>query len=160
MMMGKRVLAITAAFLAGAAALSADLFTKQIFFDQVFEEGAAFSFFGGMLRSTLHQNLGISFNVPIPFWLTLLITGIALGWAAALLIERVRMGRAVPSLLIGIFVGGVIGNVFDRIMLGYVRDWILLFGMSAINFADMFIAGSILAWVLRKPALRSPATRY
>ncbi|KAA0206236.1 signal peptidase II [Candidatus Uhrbacteria bacterium] len=147
-MIGKRILAVTAAFLAGAAALSVDLLSKQYFFDQVTAEGAAFSFFDGMIRSTLHQNLGISFNIPIPFWLVLLITGTALGWAVALLFERARIGRLISCIVLGVFIGGVIGNAFDRITLGFVRDWILLMGLSAINLADIFIAGSILAWII------------
>lgn len=140
--------AFAAALCTGAAGLFLDLSTKKIFFDGVSAEGAAFSYFGGMIRSTLHQNQGISFNIPIPLWLTLLITGIALGWAIALLIERARAGAVFPSLILGVFMGGVLGNVFDRIMLGFVRDWILLFGMSAINLADLLIAVGILSWLI------------
>jgi signal peptidase II len=132
----------------GAAGLFFDLYTKKIFFDAVTVEGSAFSFFNGLIRSTLHQNQGISFNIPIPLWLTILITGIALGWSVALLIERARTGTLPASILLGLFMGGVLGNVYDRIMLGFVRDWILLFGMSAINIADILIAGSLLAWIL------------
>lgn len=148
--------AFAAALCMGAAGLFLDLYTKKLFFDDASAEGAAFSYFDGMIRSTLHQNQGISFNLPIPLWLTLLITGIALGWALALLIERARAGFILPSLILGVFIGGVLGNAFDRIMLGFVRDWILSFGMSAINIADLLIAGSILAWIARKPITHNP----
>lgn len=147
-MFGQGMRALAAALFMGAAGLFLDLYTKKTFFDGVSTEGAAFSYLNGMIRSTLHQNQGISFNLPIPLWLTLLITGIALGWAVALLIERMRAGTIYPCMLLGIFMGGVLGNAYDRIMLGFVRDWILLFGMSAINIADALIAGSLLAWIL------------
>lgn len=146
-MTGKTLRAGAAALVSGAAGLSLDLYTKLVFFDRVGEEGAAFSFFSGLLRSTLHENRGISFNLPLPFWIVFLITGVALGWAIALLIERARSGAALPCAILGCFVGGVLGNVFDRITLGFVRDWMLLFGMSALNIADLLIAGSILAWL-------------
>ncbi|MCR4256589.1 MAG: signal peptidase II, partial [Candidatus Uhrbacteria bacterium] len=83
-------------------------------------------------------------------------TGIALGWAIALLIERARAGFILSSLMLGVFMSGVFGNVFDRIMFGFVRDWILLFGMSAINIADILIAGSLLAWIARRPITHNP----
>ncbi len=154
-MPGKRLRSYAAALCTGAAGLFLDLYSKSIFFDAVTTEGSAFSFFNGLIRSTLHQNQGISFNIPIPLWVTIFITGIALGWSVAILIERARAGVIPSSILLGLFMGGVLGNVYDRIMLGFVRDWILLFGMSAINIADMLIAGSLLAWILyaqHKPA--------
>ncbi len=146
-MSGKSAQAFAAALCTGAVGLFLDLYTKKIFFDGMDGEGAAFSLFEGLVRSTLHQNQGISFNLPIPLWLTFVITGVALGWAVALLLERARAGSLLPSLILGAFMGGVLGNVFDRITLGFVRDWILLFGMSAINIADLFIAGGVLAWL-------------
>ncbi len=147
-MLVKVLRGMTAALLAGAASFLADAWTKAIFFDTVTQEAGAFSFFDGLLRSTLHRNYGISFNLPIPTWATLLITGLALGWALAMLIERSRRGRLAACVILGVFIGGVIGNVYDRIALGFVRDWLLLFGRSAINVADLLIAGSLLAWLV------------
>jgi signal peptidase II len=145
-MSGKYFRAFTTALISGAVGLFIDLSTKSLFFDGAQREGSVFSIFNGVIRSTLHRNQGISFNLPVPFWITLLITGLALGWALALLIERGRKGAIFSCLILGSFIGGVLGNVYDRIAFGFVRDWILLFNMSAINLADLLIAGSILAW--------------
>lgn len=147
-MSGKVFRGISAALLAGAAAFLADAWTKAVFFDAVAQEGQAFSFFNGFVRSTLHHNYGISFNLPVPTWATLVITGLALGWAFAVLMERSRRGQILACMILGIFIGGVAGNVSDRIALGFVRDWLLLFGRSAINLADLSIAGSLLAWLI------------
>lgn len=158
-MSGKVLRGITAALLAGAAAFLADAWTKAVFFDVVTQEGQAFSFFDGLVRSTLHHNYGISFNLPVPTWATLVITGLALGWAFAVLMERSRRGQILACMILGIFIGGVAGNVSDRIALGFVRDWLLLFGRSAINLADLSIAGSLLAWLIfssRKERLTEP----
>ena len=138
----------TAAFISGAAVFVIDQWLKWKFFDQIHYESEAFSFFGGMIRSTLHHNYGISFNIPLPLPVVVLITGIALGWAIALLIERGRLGMIGLSLVIGIFIGGTLGNVFDRLTLGFVRDWLLLFGRSAINLADVVIGSSLLTFVV------------
>lgn len=144
----------TAAFVSGAAVFVADQVLKSVFFDRVTSEGAAFFFLNGLVRSTLHHNYGISFNLPVPLIVTVLITGVALGWAVALLMERARTGRLASSILIGIFIGGVLGNAFDRLTLGFVRDWLLLFGRSAVNLADGAIAGSLLVYILTPPACR------
>lgn len=155
---GKTLRGITAALLAGAAAFLADAWTKAVFFDAVTQEGQAFSLFGGLVRSTLHHNYGISFNLPVPTWATLVITGLALGWALAMLMERSRRGQILACLILGIFIGGVAGNVSDRIALGFVRDWLLLFGRSAINVADLFIAGSLLLWACHATRLTRRAS--
>jgi signal peptidase II len=138
----------TAAFLSGAAVFVGDQWLKTMFFDHIHYEAEAFSFMNGWIRSTLFHNYGISFNIPIPQIVILLITGIALGWAVALLIERGKAQEFWMCVLIGIFIGGTLGNAFDRITLGYVRDWLLLFGRSAINFADVAIGSSLLAFVI------------
>ena len=119
-----------------------------MFFDQIHAEGEAFSYFGGIVRSTLFHNRGISFNLPLPLWAIILITGAALGWAIALLIERAKLGKLEACIIIGIFIGGTIGNAYDRLTLGFVRDWLLLFGRSAINLADLAIGGSLLIYLL------------
>ncbi|MCC6563494.1 signal peptidase II [Candidatus Uhrbacteria bacterium] len=147
-MSGKIFRGFTAALLAGAAAFLADAWSKAVLFDAITEEGAAFSYLNGFARSTLHHNYGISFNIPLPTWATLLITGLALGWAIAMLVERSRRGYLAACIVLGVVIGGVVGNVFDRITLGFVRDWLLLGGRSAINVADLLIAGSLLAWLI------------
>jgi lipoprotein signal peptidase len=157
-MSGKVLRGISAALLAGAAAFLADAWTKTVFFDAITQESQAFSFFDGLVRSTLHHNYGISFNIPIPAWATLLITGLALGWALAVLIERSRRGQLFACLILGVFIGGVVGNVSDRITLGFVRDWLLLFGRSAINVADICIAGSLLIWTCHATRLTRRAS--
>ncbi|HVM90364.1 MAG TPA: signal peptidase II [Verrucomicrobiae bacterium] len=138
----------TAAFLSGAAVFACDQWLKWRFFDRVHYEGEAFSFLNGLIRSTLFHNHGISFNIPLPLWVIILITGAALGWALALLIERAKLGNLIACLLIGLFVGGTLGNAYDRLTLGFVRDWLLLFGRSAINLADIAIGGALLAYLL------------
>ncbi len=147
---------ITAALLTGAAVFLADILTKIAYFDQVNEEGGAFSFLGGLIRSTLHHNYGISFDIALPLWLIVLITGLALGWALAILIERAKTGRLAVCLVLGLFLGGVLGNVFDRLTLGFVRDWLLFFGRSAINFADVAVGGSILLFIFSDRLLPLP----
>lgn len=90
----------------------------------------------GLIRFTDHHNYGISFNLPVPLWLIIAIGVGALVWAMYELLARHASRHTLHSLFLGIFIGGVIGNLFDRITLGFVRDWLLLWGRSAVNLAD------------------------
>jgi signal peptidase II len=57
-------------------------------------------------------------------------------------------GRPVLWLATGLLLGGAIGNALDRIVLGYVRDFIDLPGWPAFNVADMAIALGVVVLVL------------
>ncbi len=138
-------LAFAAALIMGAAVFALDLAAKDFFF--LARETAEPFPTNDFITLVTHRNYGISFNLPIPLPITILITGLALGWAMAMLIERGRRGDRFACAVIGVFIGGVLGNVFDRLTLGFVRDWLLLFGRSAINFADLAIGISLLAYL-------------
>lgn len=103
--------------------------------------------FPGILELVHHRNYGIVANVPLPQPLIILITFavivmIGIGTYRALRRKELREVTALMLIL-----GGAIGNLWDRIQWGYVFDWILLFGRSAINLADIFIAVGLL-WYL------------
>jgi signal peptidase II len=138
-------LAFAAALMMGAAVFALDLATKHVLFP--IGDTSDLIPKNSIITLVTHRNYGISFNLPIPLPVTILITGLALGWALALLIERGRADNRLACIVIGIFIGGVLGNVFDRLTLGFVRDWLLLFGRSAINLADLAIAVSLLTYL-------------
>jgi signal peptidase II len=99
-----------------------------------------------LVRLTAHTNYGISFNLPLPLWIPIsLAVAIALG---TVVLSFTRPRLTVPALLgLGLVLGGAIGNGFDRISLGFVRDWLLWFELSAINLADVaIVAGCVLFW--------------
>ncbi|MBK5230605.1 MAG: signal peptidase II [Thermoleophilia bacterium] len=57
-------------------------------------------------------------------------------------------GRPVLWLATGLLLGGAIGNALDRIVLGYVRDFVNLPGWPAFNVADMAITFGVVVLVL------------
>ncbi|MDE6667044.1 MAG: signal peptidase II [Clostridia bacterium] len=97
-----------------------------------------------------HKNWGIAFGIPIGSIPVLIITFILL--AAMIFSFIVLPNRYVLlKVAISLVIAGAIGNIVDRIALGYVRDWFGLWmfgGMTYCNFADFFIViGAILAAV-------------
>lgn len=90
----------------------------------------------GLIRFTDHHNFGISFNIPVPHWLIIAIAIAAIIWAIYELRRLHSTFYNLQSLFLSIFIGGVLGNLFDRVAFGFVRDWLLLWNRSAVNLAD------------------------
>jgi len=131
--MSVRVSTLGTALLGCIAVFALDQGCKTFFF----EDGHSFSFLAGFVQSIHHQNYGIAFNIPVPQWLILGITLIAAGGVLFLLTRPRAQTSFVFSLLLGVLLGGALGNAFDRWQFGFVRDWLLLWNHSAINIADL-----------------------
>lgn len=130
---GKRrvvVFFVTAFFI-----LAVDLFSKaRLFSDENPFKDFAIAFFS----FTLHQNHGISFNIPIPIWL--IVTTTVLVLIGTLIVAFRSKSISFTAVLgLGLVFGGALGNLHDRVLFGFVRDWALFFGRSAMNLADISI---------------------
>ena len=121
-----------------------DQLCKKLFF----EEDRPFSFLGGWVQSVHHQNYGIAFNIPITQSVILAITLAAcIGVLVMFVRTRTTSSGWLPFFL-GLLLGGALGNAFDRLSLGFVRDWLLLWHLSAINIADIGVLAGLLGTVL------------
>lgn len=104
------------------------------------------------LYVTRHRNYGVLFDIPLPPAFTISLSICAVLFVFWFFLQRIRSDwRAAFG--IGLLIGGALGNLYDRIILGFVRDWILFFERSAFNFADIAIAMGlfILLWRMRRP---------
>ncbi len=88
------------------------------------------------------QNAGVSFGLFqwVPVWL---IATIALGIAAGLCVWMARAESRLVAVSLGLAVGGAIGNVIDRVRLGWVFDFLDFHAFGehwpAFNVADSAI---------------------
>lgn len=115
-----------------------DQATKYTFFDHG-ERNQTFSFFGGQFAQTFHHNYGITFNIPLPNWVILGLTLIAIGFILNGIYRAMCRSSIKEGLALGTLLGGALGNFIDRWTMSFVRDWMLLFHRSAFNVADIFI---------------------
>jgi len=132
--------------LATAALIAVDRGTK-LFFEQQPQPCGLFSV-PGIIECTHHQNYGILANLPVPQFVIILLTFIALGVLGALLRRAITEHATHRSIALAAVIAGAIGNLWDRIVQGYVFDWLLLGGRSVINVADICIALGLLAYIL------------
>jgi signal peptidase II len=137
--------------LAGAAL---DVATKGVVFSR-FAVGETVPLVPGLLSLQLATNRGIAGGFfPSPAWQFVSLAAIPLvAWGFL-----GRKGVAGRERLSGAFIlGGTIGNAWDRVCLGYVRDFIRVPGIPNFNLADLMlscgIAGLFLLWILhdRRP---------
>ena len=97
------------------------------------------------------ENTGLAFSFlrNYPSFLIILLVLALLGY---LIYSFIKKQDALTLIGLAMMVGGTLGNLFDRIMLGGVVDFIhfVLFGISMpiFNLADTFIFFGICFWIL------------
>lgn len=128
--------------------------------------GGVLEIWPGVFHFAYLENRGAAFGMMENMqWLFLIITPIV---AAALIIYLVRRRNA-PVLLriaLALLLSGALGNLFDRVLLGYVRDFLYfaLINFAVFNVADscMTIGAVLFAWYVffhseqRKPDAALP----
>lgn len=103
---------------------------------------------GGPAAFALFLNKGIAFSLPVPktvFWPAASIALLIILWSFA---RSLRRDRAAATALF-IVLAGAGSNLMDRFSYNATIDYLLFFGRSAINIADIMIIGGLLALLLR-----------
>ena len=127
--------------LVGAAAYALDLSTKQWALANL--EGRDIKVVGDLLILHLTRNPGAAFSTGTEF--TVVLSSLAVVAVCVVLVLSVRLGSRVWSVGLGLLLGGVGGNLTDRIirdpgvMRGHVIDWLMLPNWPVFNVADMCI---------------------
>jgi len=145
----------TAAFLAIAlAGACLDLSSKAFVFSR-FGPGTTTTLIPGLLRIQLTTNPGIAGGLlPSRAWGS--VSAAAVPLIAFAFLRRREVGRT--ELLCGaLILAGTLGNGWDRLARGSVRDWILVPWIPNFNLADAMLTCSVavlcLIWILhdRRP---------
>ena len=130
-----------------AAVLAADQLVKALARDLT----GPVTLIPGMIGLTYSENTGMAFSLfSRHTWLLTLfsVALIAVGW---LLLRRYQLGR-LSRIAAMLMLGGALGNLIDRIFMGYVVDMfeVLLFRFAIFNVADaaLTIGSALLAATL------------
>jgi len=135
--------------------LFADLVSKRLIFQWLANEPTQrFVVLGEWLVIQLHRNPGGVFGLlPGKGYVFVVLTLVALGVVAWLFLTM-KPGKVLYPLALGLVAAGALGNLFDRLVLGYVRDFIYveIIRWPAFNLADTCIcvaAGLLVLEMLR-----------
>ena len=100
---------------------------------------------------TYIRNQGAAFNI-LTGYRTFLITFSALAIAGIFFytIKHIRIATVMSLFFVSILVSGIFNNMFERIIFGYVRDFIKLnfIDFPVFNLSDIFINISVIAIVI------------
>ncbi len=99
-----------------------------------------FIFLNGWIQHTVHANTGALANIPLPLTLLIILSVGVCTWILVMLYKTGATSVSRATLLgYALLFGGALGNLYDRVTLGFVRDWILIASRSAVNLADIWI---------------------
>ena len=106
-----------------------------------------FEKFGG-LGLKFSQNTGIAFGIPLPQVLVYIFLIFCFLVLMYLIIQSWRKKNQVLFLALVIILLGALSNLIDRMVYGYVVDYINIFIWPTFNVADIMIVGGVLGWLV------------
>ena len=112
--------------------------------------GESFPLIKGVFHFTYIQNRGAAFGIlQDQRWVFLVISTVAIA-ALAVMLWKNRKGSKLLCVAISMIIGGGIGNMIDRCLLGYVIDFLdfTLIDFAVFNVADSFVCIGVGLFVL------------
>ncbi|HVL25732.1 MAG TPA: signal peptidase II [Thermomicrobiales bacterium] len=86
------------------------------------------------------ENYGAAFGILPGQTALLTVVAVAITIGCVLLMRREAQSHPVAAIAIGLIVGGALGNLLDRVRLGYVVDFIAIGIWPKFNLADTMIS--------------------
>ena len=97
----------------------------------------------------LAQNTGIAFSIPISQWIIIPLSFIIIFFLIKLLYEALKVDtNHLLPISYCFILSGAIGNLIDRIVHGYVIDFLSFWSFPIFNLADSFISIGIALLIL------------
>lgn len=91
------------------------------------------------------KNYGISFGLFQHQRIIIIIFSLVLLFLIIRMIKDIKKEKSIFIVSIGLLIGGLIGNLIDRIFLGYVVDFINILIWPVFNLADLScVTGAVL----------------
>lgn len=129
------------------------LFILSFFFD---DQVVKF-IFQKFLPDMVSFNTGVAFNIPIPNQIMIILTPILLVGFFLLAQKYFDLAAAASKMVVGLIIGGGLGNFIDRLLFGAVRDFINLGFWPSFNLADTFITvGAVVLILFHGKILKAP----
>ncbi|MFA5821304.1 MAG: signal peptidase II [Candidatus Gracilibacteria bacterium] len=135
----------TAVSIAALLLITADLVSKQIAFQFL---QTPYQLFGSFFQLQYQQNFGIAFSLPLPYWLIIAVNIILLITIIYLADLELNLKHPAARFAVTFLIAGALGNFTDRLLGGYVIDFIEIWRWPAFNLADAYITVGVLLILL------------
>lgn len=123
-----------------------DRFLKFLFLKK-FPSGEFF-IFSDLLKFKLAQNAGVAFGLPLPWPIIISLYTIIILILFWLLIDYWKQQKTTRVLALQLVLAGAFSNLFDRLAIGKVIDYIDVKYYSVFNLADMMIVIGVIILVM------------
>lgn len=99
---------------------------------------------GEFFRFKYAENTGIAFSIPIsqPFLIAIIIILFAVVYF--MFLKEFDFEKKLSRIAFALIIGGGIGNLIDRLVHGFVIDFISIGNYPTFNFADIYITFGVL----------------
>lgn len=118
----------------------------------ILETGSSIGVVSGFFALTMLNNTGAAFSILSSSTLFLILISILALILIYLFLIKGKVLNGFEEIAYGILIGGIIGNLFDRIFRGHVIDYLdfnlLGYNFPVFNFADICIVVSIFLIVI------------
>lgn len=111
---------------------------------------------GDFFTLRLEHNFGMAFSVTLPYPLQLAVNLIFFSGIIIYLTLHLNFNKYLSQIILGLLLAGALGNLIDRIRLGYVIDFISVGTFPVFNLADSFITVSIFLLMLFYDKIKRP----
>lgn len=122
--------------LVGISLLVLDIFTKWAAVNYLVTPKVIIP---GFLEFAVQFNPGISFSIPIPNTIMMILTPILLGIVIWILFKTLDMDKSLSKIGLILIITGGTGNLIDRIISGAVIDMIAFSFWPTFNLADSYL---------------------
>jgi signal peptidase II len=119
----------------------ADRLTKWLVFK--IPEGGVFLWSKNFCGLKFYKNFYLIFNIKIPETLMYGLIAIILAALLFLLVKNYRREKYFLIFCLSLIIVGAISNLTDRLIFGYVIDFISFFDYSIFNLSDVYIMGGV-----------------
>jgi len=129
---------------------------KYYFLNKIPQEG--FYLFGKILQIIYTPNQNVAFSLPLPQMFTIVIVILILMVLSYIWWQILIKGKLSQLLGISLVILGALSNLLDRLIFGYVIDYLNIFIWPIFNLADVMIVGGIFIYILsefKKPKLKT-----
>ncbi len=107
-----------------------------------------FSFFSGILQISLFRNTNIAFSLPLPQVVTIILVIIILILLCIVWWKSLLKKNSWQLLATSLIILGALSNLIDRLVFGYVIDYINVFFWPVFNLADSMIVIGVIIYIL------------
>jgi signal peptidase II len=131
-----------------ATVFATDQLTKLLVSHQ-FKNGSTLPLLGGVVQLEYARNTGAAFSLFQADGVVLAVVAIAVSVGILVYYRRTSGGPLLVRCALGLVLGGAMGNLVDRIRLGFVVDFIDLHWWPVFNVADSCIVVGVALLVLQ-----------